>query len=225
MATDRVTQAYGTKAAELADMLGTVVSPQDPDVGVIEPWAESVSGRILDIGAGTGRWSGHLAALGHAVEGLEPVERFVEIARQTHPAVVFRHASLADLVGSEERWSGILAWYSLIHLGPDALPTALSTLREVLEADGSLLVSFFSGPRLEAIRHPATTAYRWPMQDMVRAIEQAGFEVTDQQWDPRAPHANITALARAPGPSVDPSNPATDRHRKSGHHAGALRLG
>lgn len=177
-------------------MLGAVVSPQDPDRGVIEPWAESVRGRILDVGAGTGRWSGHLAALGHAVEGLEPVDQFVQVARRAHPTVVFRHASIADLAGSEERWSGILAWYSLIHLGPDELPIALSTLREVLEENGSLLVSFFSGPRLEAFRHPVTTAYRWPMEEMTRAIEQAGFEVTDQQWDPRGPHANITALAR-----------------------------
>ncbi|MCK9514864.1 MAG: class I SAM-dependent methyltransferase [Ottowia sp.] len=196
MATDEITQAYGAKAAGLADMLGAVVSPGDPDRGVIEPWAGSVCGRILDIGAGTGRWSGHLAALGHAVEGLEPVDQFVRIARRAHPTVVFRHASLSDLVGSRERWSGILAWYSLIHLGPDQLPTALSTLREVLNEDGSLLVSFFSGLRLETFPHPATTAYRWPMKDMTRAIEQAGFEVIDQQWDPRGLHANITAVAK-----------------------------
>ncbi len=197
MTSDEVTQAYASKAAGLADMLGTVVSPRDADRGVIEPWAETISGRILDIGAGTGRWSGHLAALGHAVEGLEPVDQFVEIARRTHPTVVFRHASLADLIGSEEHWSGILAWYALIHPGPDELPTALSTLAKILEADGSILVSFFSGTRLETFRHPVTTAYRWPMKDMTRAIEQAGFEVTDQQWDPRGLHANITARKRA----------------------------
>src|SRR5574337_64671 len=195
MATDEITRAYASRAAALAELLGIVVSPGDPDRVVIEAWAETVSGRILDIGAGTGRWSGHLAALGHAVEGLEPVDQFVQIARRTHPTVTFRHASLADLVGSDERWSGILAWYSLIHLGADELPMALITLREVLVEDGSLLVSFFSGSRLEAFQHPAITAYRWPMKDMTRAIEQAGFEVTDQQWDPRGLHANITALA------------------------------
>lgn len=201
MATDEVAQAYAAKAAGLADMLGAVVSDRDPDRGVIEPWAETVSGRILDVGAGTGRWSGHLAALGHAIEGLEPVDQFIEIARRTHPSVAFRHASLADLAGTGERWSGILAWYTLIHLGSDQLPAALAILREILVEDGSLLVSFFSGPRLEAFDHPATTAYLWPMKDMIRAIEQAGFEVIDQQWDPRSPHANITALARA---SVSP---------------------
>src|SRR5690625_4775943 len=105
---DEVTQAYRTKAAELAGMLGTVVSPRDPGRGGIESWAETVSGRILDVGAGAGRWTGHLAALGHDVEGLEPVDQFVELARRAHPAVPFRHGSLADLVGSAERWSGIV---------------------------------------------------------------------------------------------------------------------
>ncbi len=102
---DEVTQAYRTKAAGLAGMLGTVVSPRDPGRSVVEPWAETVSGRILDVGAGTGRWTGHLAALGYDVEGLD---QFVELARRAHPAVPFRHGSLADLVGSAERWSGIL---------------------------------------------------------------------------------------------------------------------
>lgn len=196
MATDEVTRAYASKAVALAELLGIVVSPGDPDRVVIEAWADTVSGRILDLGAGTGRWSGHLAGLGHAIEGLEPVDQFVEIARRTHPTVAFRRASLADLVGSEERWSGILAWYSLIHLGADELPMALATLRGVLVEGGSLLVSFFSGSRLEAFQHPATTAYRWPMKDMIQAIEQAGFEVIDQQRDAQSLHANIAALAR-----------------------------
>lgn len=195
MTIDEVTRAYGSRAAGLTDMLGTVVDPRDTDRRVIEPWAESISGRLLDLGAGTGRWSGHLSSLGHDVVGLEPAAEFVEIARRAHPTVEFRQAAIADLEGSAERWPGILAWYSLIHLGPEALPKALSTLRGVLEDGGGLLVSFFSGPRLETIAHPVTTAYRWPMAEMTRALAGAGFEVIDQQWDPPAPHAHISARA------------------------------
>lgn len=193
---DEVTRAYASKAAGLAGMLGTAVSPTDPDRGVIEPWADKVVGPILDLGSGTGRWSGHLSGLGHVVEGVEPVEEFVEIARLAYPAVMFHHASLEDLVGSDRRWSGILAWYSLIHLGPEELPMALSTLRGVLQEDGSMLVSFFAGPRIETFSHPATTAYRWPMQEMIRTIEEAGFEVTDQHEGGPGPHANLTARTR-----------------------------
>ena len=193
---DPVIQGYGTKARELATMLGSVISHHDADRHVIEPWAASISGRILDLGAGTGRWAGHLAALGHDVEGLEPVDEFVEIARKAHPGVTFRHASFADLADIEERWSGVLAWYSLIHLSPDELPAVLSTLRAILDEGGSLLASFFAGPRLETLSHPAATAYRWPMAKMIQALEGADFEITAQHWDPPGVHAHVSARVR-----------------------------
>lgn len=195
MAKDEVAQAYDSQAGEVAKMLGSVVFPDDPDRIIIESWADTVSGRILDIGSGTGRWSGHLADLGHAIEGFEPAAQLVEIARRTHPGVSFRLASIDDLVDSEEQWSGILAWYSLIHLAPDQLPDALAILRRVLEDEGTALISFFSGPRLEAVNHPIATAYRWPMEHMTRALEQAGFQVTGQHWNPSAVHAVVTVRA------------------------------
>ncbi len=170
-------------------MLGVQVSAADPNRAVIEPWADTVKGRILDVGSGTGRWAGHLAGLGHSIDGLEPVDQLVDIARKSHPAVLFRLGAIADLADSDDRWAGILAWYSLIHLGPDELPNALATLRSVLEDDGTMLMSFFSGPRLEPFDHPVATAYRWPMPDMARALGQAGLEVIGERWDGLTPHA------------------------------------
>ena len=200
MTADRATDpadAYDARAEFLAEVLGKVVGPGDPDRRVIEAWADGVPGRILDVGSGTGRWAGHLAALGHAVEGLEPAGRFVEMARRTFPTVAFRNAAISDLDSSEERWAGVLAWYSLIHMDAEELPAALRTLRRILDAGGQLLLSFFTGPEYEPIPHPATTAYLWPMDDMVDALQRAGFEVTGQLTNPGAPHAVITARATA----------------------------
>lgn len=196
MATNDVIQAYGSGAEGLASMLGVVVSTHDPDRAVIEHWAESVAGRLLDVGAGTGRWSGHLAALGHDVVGLEPVEWFVTLARDAHPEVEFRLAELADLANSDELWSGILAWYSLIHLSPAEMGDALSVLRGVLVDEGTLLVSFFAGPRLEAFTHPAATAYRWPVERLEAALDEAGFEVIDARRHPSDLHASVVARAK-----------------------------
>ena len=197
MSADDVKEAYEAHAQNVTAMLGTELSAADPDRAVVEPWADTVNGRILDVGSGTGRWAGHLAGLGHDIDGLEPVERLVDIARKAHPAVRFRVGAINDLTDSDDRWAGIFAWYSLIHLGPDELPPALAILRSVLEEDGTMLMSFFSGPRLEPFTHPVTRAYRWPLPDMARALARAGFTVVSEHWDGQAPHATMLVRAEA----------------------------
>lgn len=198
MTADEMNSAYDSPDFDPDTLLGTAISPDDPDRAVIEPWAGRVDGAILDVGSGTGRWAGHLAERGHRIEGLEPATRLVELAQRSHPPVIFHHGSIADLPASGRRWAGILAWYSLIHLGPGELPEALVALRGAVEDGGSLLMSFFSGPRLEPMQHPVATAYRWPLPDISRALERAGFEVTASHWDPRFPHAHLTAQATTP---------------------------
>lgn len=200
MTTSDVADAYGSRAHGLAEMLGTEVSPADPDRAIVEPWAAGVTGRILDVGSGTGRWAGHLAALGHRVDGLEPAAEFVKIARRAHPGVEFFLASVSDLASPDHelggrRWSAILAWYSLIHLPPEQMLGALTTLQRALTDGGSLLISYFTGPRLEPFDHPVTLAYRWPTQAMADELHRAGFTVTGQTAHPGGMHASITARA------------------------------
>lgn len=197
MTNDDASHPYDAQTFDPETMLGTVVAEDDPDRRLIEPWAATVNGRILDVGSGTGRWAARLSALGYEVEGLEPAGRLIDLARKTHPAVSFRRGAIEDLADSGEKWEGILAWYALIHMGPEELPDALGTLRTITRNNGSLLMSFFSGPRLEPMEHPVETAYRWPLSDMTLAVERAGFEVTGASWDPAVPHAYLAARATA----------------------------
>ncbi|MCT1710626.1 class I SAM-dependent DNA methyltransferase [Dietzia cinnamea] len=197
MTYEDIPSAYGARAEVLAGVLGREVAPDDPDREVIEAWAGGVPGRILDVGSGTGRWAGHLAALGHTVDGIEPSGPFVDMARESFPTVAFRHGAISDLDGTQERWAGLLAWYSLIHMDGQELPVALATLHRVLEAGGQLLLSFFTGPCHGPFAHPAATAYLWPMDCMVTALERAGFRVTGRRTQPGAPHAVVTARSAA----------------------------
>jgi len=198
MTHETVAGAYGVRAGVRAGVLGRGVDPADPDRRLIEEWAAGVPGRILDVGSGTGRWTAHLAERGHAVEGLEPAGPFVDMARESFPTVRFRQAAISDLDRTRERWSGVLAWYSLIHMDERELPGALATLHRVLEADGHLLLSFFTGPRYGPVAHPATTAYLWPVESMIAALERAGFRVTGHRSCPDGPHAVVTARSAPP---------------------------
>lgn len=195
MTHDAGAQAYGSDTLDVEHLLGTFVAADDPDRHLLEPWAASIHGPILDVGSGTGRWTGHLAQLGHDIAGLEPAARLVAHARTAHPGVTFHHGAIAELAEMSARWRGILAWYSIIHLGPDHLPQALAQLRSALEDDGSLLMSFFSGPSQLAFPHPAATAFRWPMDDMIAMLEVAGFTVVTHHWAAPAPHAHLVAIA------------------------------
>ncbi|MCS5478810.1 class I SAM-dependent methyltransferase [Corynebacterium sp. YIM 101645] len=195
MTQDDVVQAYDAHTFDPETMLGTVVTDGDPDRRVIEPWADTVDGVILDAGSGTGRWTGRLAELGHRVEGLEPAWRLIDLAREAHPSVMFHHGSVDDLADMGQRWAGVLAWYSLIHLGPEQMPDALDTLRVVTENNGSLLISFFAGKELEQMQHPVAPAWRWPLSEMTLALERAGFEVTQSRREPGSMFAWVAARA------------------------------
>lgn len=195
MTNDHVEQAYGSRSGDIEALLGTEVSAHDPDRNIIEPWAARVGGPILDVGSGTGRWSGHLVANGHEIEGLEPVKPLLERARKSFPEVTFHRGTIEQLAKTDRRWSGILAWYSVIHLGQQRLPDALAALWHALDDDGTLLLSFFSGPTMMPFDHPVAPAYMWPMDQMTQAVETAGFRIVDQHWVANAPHAHIIADA------------------------------
>lgn len=53
MTNDDVAKAYGSQSVHVEQLLGTEVAVADPDRNIIEPWAATVKGAILDVGSST----------------------------------------------------------------------------------------------------------------------------------------------------------------------------
>lgn len=196
---DSARRAYASRAREYADLFGTIAVMSPADRQLIEGWAGAVEGTILDAGCGPGHWTAHLAALGHDVEGMDPVDEFVEIARAAHPQVPYRVASFADLTSAPHEYGGILAWYSMIHLPPADLADTLEILHAALAPGGRLLLGFFDGPDVAPFDHAVTPAHFWPTSHLQSLMEAAGFTVdhVEQRTDPgRRPHAALAATRR-----------------------------
>ncbi|WP_324014449.1 class I SAM-dependent DNA methyltransferase [Microbacterium sp. JZ37] len=192
-----VRDAYTARADEYVRLLGSVDAMAPADERRITAWARSVDGRIVDAGCGPGHWTKHLHDIGCTLEGVDLVDAFVRSARERFPDVTFRRGDLRDLRVDDGSLGGILAWYSLIHLDPAEIPAVLAEFERALTPGGSLLIGLFDGADIEPFPHKVVTAHRWPAAEMRRALEAAGFAVTDieQRADPGArPHAAIVAV-------------------------------
>lgn len=192
-----VRDAYGQRAAEYAAALGSIEHMHDEDRALIERWADTLGrGPVLDAGCGPGHWTALLHARGLAAEGIDLVPEFVDHARNAYPGVAFRAASIEHSGIVDGALGGVLAWYSLIHIEPDRLPSVLSEVSRIVAPGGGLLVGFFDGQSRVPFGHAITTAYFWSVEDMSALLVAAGFTVrsTEQRRDSGArPHAAIAA--------------------------------
>ncbi|GAA3967717.1 class I SAM-dependent methyltransferase [Gordonia caeni] len=196
MTTDEVRESYRARAGEYIDLLGSIDDTSPVDRALVADWAGAADGPILDVGCGPGHWTAFLHTAGAEVVGIDPVEAFVEHAARSYPDVDYRLGRVDDLGVDEESVGAILAWYSLIHLPPADLDAALLECARVLVPGGSLLVGFFEGPDLAPFDHAVTTAWFWPIPELTRRIEGAGFTVAgtwSRHDDGARPHGAIRA--------------------------------
>jgi SAM-dependent methyltransferase len=194
--------SYARRAAEYIEQFGSTTSAHPSDVQLISSWAASVDGPLLDAGCGPGQWTAFLEQQGHEARGVDQVPEFVEYARQAHPDVAFTLGDVDALRDPAGSYGGVLAWYSLIHHGPDTIHRPLEEFARVLRPGGKLLVGFFVGAAVEPFEHAVVTAYRWPTDALRHELDAAGFDVVETHTrsvsapKPR-PHGAVVASLRA----------------------------
>ncbi|MFK4483978.1 class I SAM-dependent methyltransferase [Curtobacterium sp. AB7] len=198
--TERVTAAYGARAAEYTAVLGSMDAVHPDDRALVDAWAAGRRDLLVDAGCGPGHWTAHLARNGYRVIGIDAVPEFVEHARQTHTASVdFRDGSIDALPLADGSVGGVLAWYSVIHHEPSRVGVPLDEFRRVLAPGGGLLLGFFEGPAVEAFDHAVVTAHRWPVASLAARLDGAGFDVVDvhtRSAPEHRPHGAISAVRR-----------------------------
>ncbi|SCE77878.1 Methyltransferase domain-containing protein [Micromonospora haikouensis] len=142
----------------------------------------AASGPVVEVGCGTGRITAHLCGLGLGVAGLDLSPGMVAVARESWPRVRFGVASMTDLPLPDAGLAGLVAWYSIIHLPPEALPTVFAEFHRVLAPGGELLLAFKAGDRRirleQAYGHTVSYDVHWLPPDRIAAqLAAAGFAV------------------------------------------------
>ena len=175
-----MTTAYSTRATEYTELVGTMDAVHPIDRHLVETWAQSVDGAILDAGCGPGHWTNHLAALGATIRGIDLVPPFITHARTRYPGVRFDQGSIESIHEADDALGGILSWFSTIHHHPSRISRPIAEFARALRPGGTLLLGYFdSADAIEPFDHAVVRAYRWPSTALQEVLEDAGFVVIE----------------------------------------------
>jgi SAM-dependent methyltransferase len=136
----------------------------------------------LDLGCGEGRLGRELVRLGHRVVGVDSSPRMVELASESHEAVVADAAALPFPDGSFDL---VTAFMSLMDM--DDMPAALREIARVLEPDGRLVVTVVhplnsaSFPRVHG-RHTLVISDYREQRRYLDTVERDGLEMTFESF-------------------------------------------
>jgi SAM-dependent methyltransferase len=198
-----VGRAYSRRALEYVDLFGTMAAVHPADRLLVETWADTISGQLIDAGCGPGQWTNHLVERGAIATGVDLSPDFIAHARAHHPGVSFEVGNLDELGAANGSLGGVLSWYSIIHHAPDAIHLPLQEFARVVRPGGGLLVGFFVGSTVERFDHAVIDAYRWPVLELSQELDAVGFDVIETQTRTgestgSRPHGAIVALRRGP---------------------------
>jgi SAM-dependent methyltransferase len=139
--------SYDRVAGEYAARLFGELAHKPLDRALLDAFAEQAQGRgpVADVGCGPGQIARYLHERGIPALGVDLSPGMVALARRLTPEIPFHQGSMLALDVEDGAWGGIAAFYSIIHLPPGELPSALREFQRALRPGGLLLLAFHVG--------------------------------------------------------------------------------
>jgi len=166
-------EGYAADAAELVPRFEALRS-----VEVLAPVLDLLPVRAckaLDIGAGTGRDAAWLAARGHRVLAVEPVDALRSAGQSLHSEVEWLADSLPELAKTRargERFSLILCIAVWQHLPASEHAAAMTAIASLLAPGGRAILSIRHGPGA-----PGRPCYPADVDGLVGAAHREGLDL------------------------------------------------
>jgi SAM-dependent methyltransferase len=162
-------------------------------------------GLVADVGCGPGYVTRHLHHLGADAFGIDLSPEMVAVARRDYPDLRFEVGTMTDLALADDSVTGVLAFWSVIHVPDDSVPGVFAEFGRVLRPRCPLLVGFDVG---DERRHTSegysgrsinVDSHRRRPDVVARWLREAGFTIEAElvmRPDEDAPGAII--IARSP---------------------------
>ncbi len=124
--------------------------------------------RILDLAAGTGTSTAHIARSGADVVACDISQGMIEVGRQRHPELTFVHGNATDLPFEDGSFDAVTISFGLRNVSDTA--AALREMRRVVAPGGRVVITEFSTPVLAPVRSLYRGYLTHVMEPMARLI-------------------------------------------------------
>jgi SAM-dependent methyltransferase len=181
-----VRDSYDSAAAAYAEHLATELVHKPLDRHLLNRFAEETRGRglVADLGCGPGHVARYLQEQGVAVVGIDLSPEMIRVAAALHPGIELRVGDMNRLDLPDAGLAGIVAFYSIVHFGPDELGAAFQEFRRVLMPGGLALIAFHIGDEVvhvdDLFGSPVSLDFRFHIPDaVVAALRSAQLAVIE----------------------------------------------
>jgi SAM-dependent methyltransferase len=177
--------SYNTVAVSYADQTRELLDGLPHLRAALRLFAEEVRGPVADVGCGPGTITARLHELGVDAFGIDLSPAMIELARAAHPRLRFEVGSMTEPLNVSV--GGIIAWWSLIHVPDELVPTVFGHFRDALRPNGLLQLGFHVGDRTNLKTqgyggHPMRVHVHLRRPERVAEwLREAGFTV-EAQW-------------------------------------------
>jgi SAM-dependent methyltransferase len=182
-----VRESYDSAAEAYAEHLASELVRKPLDRHLLNRFAEETRGRGLvgDLGCGPGHVARYLRDQGVTVVGIDLSPGMVRCAARLNPALEFRVGDMRALDLPAGSLAGIVAFYSIVHVGPEELPSLMGEFRRVLAPGGPALIAFHVGDEVvhqdELFGAPVCLDFRFHSPDKVsEALQSAHLAVIER---------------------------------------------
>jgi trans-aconitate methyltransferase len=141
-----------------------------PERVLFDRYREELAGRVLELGCGGGRLTGHLIPLADSVTGIDVASSMIAYCRKAYPDATFQQRDLREFAAHDESsWDAVVAGFNVLDvLDHRERQLVLDGLHRLLEPGGMLIMSshnlacapLIRAPLLNLSPNPVRTANR-----------------------------------------------------------------
>jgi ubiquinone/menaquinone biosynthesis C-methylase UbiE len=178
----KLIDSYDRVAGEYVAHIYDELDGKPLDRELLTSFVSRVRGKICDLGCGPGHVTRFLTQKGADVFGVDISRGMLDSARRITPELEFIQSDMTSLGLADDSLSGIVAFYSIIHIERERVVECLEELRRVLKPDGMMPISFHIGNEIlhrdDLWDTPVSLDFVFfQTAEMVQYLERAGFVV------------------------------------------------